>query len=105
MNNRILICSCCGKGVPDSEEHNVSFRMVPYPHDNGRGMCTECGGDKNATDIKKRLGFAMCAFCEARFDVVRSSLSAEKQIIWDESSYEQKCLFINKIIEKGILKW
>lgn len=103
MNNRILICLCCGKDVPDDEEHNSSSGIVPYPHDDGCGMCIECGGDKNATDIKKYLGWAVCTFYEARFDVARNNLSTENQKKWDGFSYEKKCSFIGRLVKKGII--
>lgn len=103
MNGKILICSCCGKDVPNDEEHNASFGIVPYPHDNGCGICIECGGDKNTTDIKKYLGWAMRTFCEARFDTVRNNLGEKNQKRWDSISYEEKCAFIVRLIEKGIM--
>lgn len=105
MCSEILACSCCGREVPNDEEHNVSLGMSPYPHDTGFGMCTECGGDKKATDFKKKIGWAACTFYEARFDIARNSLSAETQKKFDASPYELKCAFISRLLEKGILKW
>ena len=70
----ILTCTCCGRGLRDTPEENVSHGQVPYPHDTGFGLCRECGGDPTAdmtTDegIRKRMGWQMTTFCEARFDL------------------------------------
>ena len=108
---KVLACSCCGTGVSHAE--NTVRDEIPYPFDEGFGMCVPCGGDENIemTDeetVKKRLGWAKCMFFEARFDIVREQLqmanpaSAKK---FDSISYIKKCAFVSELLEKGMLKW
>lgn len=104
----MLSCSCCGKGIRDNAEENVSFGKVPYPDDTGFGMCRECGGDDKAdisTDEgwKKRIGWGLRMFYEARFDIVRKRLSEEARKKWDASSYRKKCLIIAEFVREGLM--
>lgn len=99
----ILDCSCCGRGIRDNEEENVSYGQVPYPHDTGYGMCKECGGDSEAEDIKKRMGWGMVCFVEARFDIIRKRLKPENQAKWDRCSWEKKALTVLEFVEQGVM--
>ena len=103
----LVACSCCGKWVEDTEAANTDFSKVPYPHDVGFGMCKECGGDKSVKDIKseegvkKKMGWAMQTFCEARFDVIRKSLKPENRAKWDRCTYAKKVMVVLGFVEKG----
>jgi hypothetical protein len=104
----ILTCTCCGKGLPDTPEANVSHAEVPYPHDTGFGLCRQGGGDPNADmttedGVRKRMGWQMTAFCEARFDVVRKHLKPEQQAKWDGLSYAKKCAVVLGLVREGAI--
>lgn len=104
----VLSCSCCGKGIRNDE--NVDRDAIPYPHDQGFGMCVDCGGDKEAdttTDegLKQALGWAGRTFYEARFPVIRDGLNEGNKKKWDGLSYRKKVLLVGRMLEKGILKW
>ena len=101
----ILSCSCCGHGLEDTPEENVAYGEVPYPYDNGYGMCKSCGGDKDSDDFKTFIGFQGQVFFESRFDVIRKALNEENQKKFDELTYDQKCHIIMKALEDGILRW
>ena len=105
MNEEIywLTCSCCGALIRNTPEDNTSFSDSPYPHDESFGMCRGCGGNPEAKDIKKKPGWAMVTFCEARFKVVRNSVSPENQQKWDNFSYEKKCYTVLGLVEKGAI--
>jgi len=91
---QLLTCSCCGK----------LFEGVQDPADEiGFGMCPECGGDPEAKDFKKKIGWAGQVICEARFDIIRKNLSPKNRQRWDKLSYKKKCLFVFKAMEKGII--
>lgn len=105
-------CSCCGKDVPDDEEHNVDFGVRPNPHDVGFGMCVECGGDKRAGEgkpvkelteaqFKKRLGWAGTTFYEARFDVLEKKLRPDLAEKFKAMPYRKKVAVVAGMIEKG----
>ena len=104
----ILSCTCCGQGVCDTPEENVSHGQMPYPHDAGFGLCRECGGDPTAdtsTDegVKKRMGWQMTTFCEARFDLVRQNLKPQQQSHWDSLSYAKKCTVVLGLVRQGTI--
>jgi hypothetical protein len=109
----VLICSCCGIGVTATE--NTVRDEVPYPFDEGFGMCVPCGGDESIemTDeesVRKRLGWAKQVFFQNRFDIVREQFvlgdpKKEQVKKWDSISYIKKCAFISELLEKGVLKW
>ena len=103
--DEILTCGCCGRGVQNNEAENVHFGMIPYPDDNGFGMCRDCGGDPTAKGTKKKLGWAKTCFCEARFPVIRDALSDKGKANWDKATYAKKCFTVFTFVEKGILSW
>ena len=54
-----LLCSCCGHMLRDTAAENCSHGAVPYPFDQGYGMCRRCGGDPTgpiAEAINKAFG-------------------------------------------------
>ena len=103
-----LTCSCCGTGL--SHEENVAKDKVPYPYDEGYGMCVSCGGDTTADTsteegIKKRLGWGLQTFYEARFDLVRKNLNEKNREKWDKCTYAKKVYIVMDFLEKGYIKW
>ena len=42
---------------------------------------------------RRKMGWAMTMFCEARFDIVRRHLSPEAQAKWDSISYAKSALW------------
>lgn len=102
-NEDILTCSCCGAGLRDSAKENVSFGWVPYPHDQGYGMCRDCGGDPEAKTRKKKMGWAAATFFEARFEVLQQSLSEENRAKFSAMSYERKCAVVAGLVQKGVI--
>jgi hypothetical protein len=104
----VLNCTCCGRGLCDTPEENVSHGQSPYPHDTGFGLCRECGGDPTAdttTDegVRKRMGWQMTTFREARFDLLRRNLNAENQAKWDGLSYAKKCSVVLRLVRDGTI--
>jgi hypothetical protein len=53
--------------------------------------------------VRKRLGWQTTTFCEARFDVVRKSLSPENQDRWDNFSFARKCSVVMDFVKKGYM--
>ena len=99
----ILTCSCCGTLIHDTPEENTDFEVVPRPHDTGFGMCPDCGGDPASPDVKKKMGFAMVSFVEARFRVVRDNINEENRAKWDGFSWERKASTVLSLVEKGAM--
>jgi len=97
-----MLCSCCGRVLPGPED-NVDHGKVPYPHDTGFGTCKDCGGDPDSDDIKEQMGWGMRMFCEARFKILRSKLSAKNQACWDTLEYWEKATVIIGVVEKGLM--
>jgi hypothetical protein len=109
----ILNCSCCGSGVPNTPEGNVSFADAPYPHDTGYGLCRECGGEpvpagKKASEmseaeLRKSLGWASCTFFDARIDVLLKKLNEANRTKFEKMSYAKKVAVVAGLIEKGAM--
>lgn len=102
-----LDCSCCGAGILAPEE-NTDHGKEPYPHDDGQGMCRECGGDDRETGTteaaaRRRLGWAACTFAEARFDVVRNGLNATNRARFEAMSFAQKVAIVYGLVERGVI--
>ncbi len=51
--------------------------------------------------VRRRMGWMMTTFCEARFDVVRNALSPEHQARWDQFSYARKCSTVLEFVRRG----
>jgi hypothetical protein len=108
MPAEILTCTCCGCGLADTPEENVSHGQSPYPHDTGFGLCRECGGDPTSdmsTDegVQKRMGWQMTTFCEARFELVQQNLKPESRAKWDRLSYARKCVVVLGLVHDGVI--
>jgi hypothetical protein len=111
--NDLITCSCCGAGIRNNAAENVAFGEKPYPCDNDFGHCRSCFGDRTTTlppptapkkrerAVKRKIGWAMACFFEARFDIVRAKLNPEQQAKWDGFSYEQKCTMVASFVKKG----
>lgn len=99
--NDIITCGCCGRGLHNNAGENTHFGIIPYPDDEGYGMCVECGGDKKSKDFRKRLGWAGEAFYDARVEVLRNNLSPENKAKFESMTYERKVVIIVKLIERG----
>ena len=104
----VLTCTCCGRGLCDTPNENVSHGQVPYPHDVGFGLCRSCGGDPTADmttegGVRKRMGWQMSSFCEARFEPVRRGLKPENRARWDALSYARKCSVVLGLVREGTI--
>lgn len=42
-------------------------------------------------------------FYGARFPIVRDNLSPDNRVKWDAWTYEQKALFVARLVHKGVL--
>ena len=100
---QVITCSCCGRGLLDTEEENVHHGLVPYPDDEGFGLCRECGGDPEATEVRARLGWAFCALIDARVPIVAKHLTATNRERFLALPYERQALFILRLMEEGKL--
>ena len=96
-----LVCSCCGHGV--SKKDNVWLHAVPYPGDLGTGLCRACGGDPDAKDIRKLLGFAMTTFVDARIPLVAALLSEQNRPRFLALPYEEQVNFVLYCVRRGFL--
>lgn len=113
QETEILSCTCCGKGIRDNAQENVSYGERLYSHDNGIGLCRECGGDdrvkakpgKQLSEkaVRKRMGWASEMFFDARIEMLRKNLSAANVEKFEKMSYGQKCLIVSKMVEKGVI--
>lgn len=54
-------------------------------------------------DLEQSQGFGARCFYDARFSVLRKALKPANQTKWDSLSYRQKCGFVQKAFENGIL--
>lgn len=110
----LLTCTCCGGGVYDTPDQNVSYGEVPSPHDIGYGLCVECGGDRKiaaekrvrnmtGSEIKKRLGWAACTFFEARFGILQKRLSPKNGARFSALSYAKKVAIVARLVERGVM--
>lgn len=101
--NEIITCGCCGRGLQNNAEENTHYGQVPYPDDNGFGMCVECGGDKKSADFRKRLGWAGETFFDARISVLKKKLNQDNSAKFAAMSYEKQVVIIARLIEKGAM--
>lgn len=79
-------CSSCGH-----YDENVSVGIIPYPHDDGMGICPDC------------VNWAWDMFFSTRFKIIEKNLMpdiAEKFRAWD---YEKKVTFVKQLIIKGAM--
>lgn len=102
----ILECSCCGCGVRDTPDENVSHGTGQ--HDVGYGMCTRCGGDKRATGlteaaVRRRIGWAGEAFYDMRIAMLLAKLSEANRAKFESMSYIRRIDVVQKLILKGTI--
>lgn len=99
-----LACDYCDKGIEDTPEENAWYGVVPYPGDpNHTGLCLECGGDSKARAIRKRMGWALTAFIDARIPIVREALKPENRASFDKMTYEQKANVVTRMVARGVI--
>lgn len=85
-------CSSCGKLFKTDETETEGV------------YCKDCNGYPTSRKIKRRIGKNGQMFFEARFDIVRDRLGKEEnKKKWDKMSYEEKCVMITKLIQKGLM--
>lgn len=111
----MLSCSCCGRGLLDTPEQNVSHGQVPYPHDVGCGMCLACGGDpKGAEELEKAgaddekvtrraMGWAFAMFVDARVTRLREALNETNRSKLDAMPYSKKVEVVCRMVERGLM--
>ena len=97
----VLSCTCCGNGLLDTPEENVDYGQNSY--DTGFGMCRECGGDPEAQDIRKQMGWAATTFYDARIDILQEKLNEKNLAKFNALSYKKKVAIIARMIEKGAM--
>lgn len=99
-----LTCDCCGCGVEDTPEANAWHGVLPYPGDIDHiGMCRDCGGDPEARTTRRRLGWAMCTFVDARIPILEARLSAANSARFKAMTYEKKATIVLGMVGKGLI--
>jgi hypothetical protein len=99
-----LACDFCGKGIEDTSEENAWHGVVPYPGDvPDMGMCLGCAGDPNARTVRKRMGWALTTFVDARIPIIRNALSPKNRENFEAMDYEQKANVVMKMVGKGLI--
>lgn len=99
-----VTCDCCGKGIEDTPEENVWHGVIPYPGDlDLTGMCLDCGGDPEARAVRKRMGWVLTCFVDARIPIVRDALSPANRVSFEKMNYEQKASVVTRMVRKGLL--
>lgn len=98
-----IVCSCCGGALRDNGRENVWHGEVPYPGDLGTGLCRDCGGDPDAKCPRKRLGFAVCCFVDARIPRVAEALSYWNRVHFLALTYEEQAEIILRLVARGVL--
>ncbi len=96
-----MACSCCGYAV--SARDNVWRDEVPYPGDHGTGLCRACGGDPEAKEPQRRLGYATTIFVDARIPLVAQCLSEANRRRFLSLEYEKQAEFVFRCVAKGYL--
>lgn len=99
----LLVCSCCGAGVHDTPDDNVSHGREPYPHGTGFGLCRDCGDEPTADNLWERRGWASRAFYEARFGLVREALRGEQRDQFDGWPLEKKIALVTRLVQRGAI--
>lgn len=99
-----LSCDFCGKGIDDTPLENAWHGVVPYPGDlQHTGMCRGCAGDPAARTVRKRLGWALTAFIDARIPIIRDALSPANWASFEKMTYEQKANVVTKMVARGVI--
>jgi hypothetical protein len=99
-----VTCDFCGKGIEDTLKQNAWHGVIPHPGDMPHtGMCLGCAGDPSARAIRKRLGWAMTAFIDARIPIIRGTLSPSNRASFEKMSYEGKANVVTRMVAKGLI--
>jgi hypothetical protein len=99
-----LACDYCDKGIEDTPEQNAWHDVVPYPGDrNYTGLCLGCAGDPSAKTVRKRMGWALTCFVDARIPIVRDALSFANRANFEKMTYEQKANVVIRMVGKGLI--
>ncbi len=99
-----LSCDFCGKGIEDSPEENAWHGVTPYPGDMSHtGMCLGCAGDPTARTVRKRMGWALTAFVDARIPIIRGALKPANLESFEKMTYEQKAAVVARMVARGVL--
>ncbi len=99
-----LACDYCGKGVEDTPEENVWHGVTPYPGDiYHTGMCLDCGGDPEARTVRKRMGWALVSFIDARIPIIRNALKPDNRASFEKMNYEEKANVVTRMVARGVI--
>lgn len=99
-----LRCDCCGKGIEDTPRQNAWHGVIPYPGDLPHtGMCLGCAGDPAARTARKRLGWAMMTFVDARIPIIHGALSPANRAKFEKMDYEGKADVVVRMVAKGLI--
>ncbi|MDP2607247.1 MAG: hypothetical protein Q8S00_32320 [Deltaproteobacteria bacterium] len=106
-------CTCCGIDVRNVPGENVYLNLPDgnsYPSDDGYGMCIACGGDPSAdvndtseANIRKRLGYGMIVFYNARIEIMERALNPENAALFKKLDYASKISLVIKAVEDGLI--
>ena len=99
----VLVCACCGIDLTDTEKENAWYGEVPYPGDEGTGLCRECGGDPHADDTRKRIGFVVATFVDARIAIVAARFSEKNREEFLSADYEKQVRVVLRLVARGAL--
>ena len=112
----LLTCSCCGRGITHNEHENADYGKVPYPDDQGFGLCLRCGGDKRSRKIedgdtpevierkaRKRLGWAACGFYDARIELLFSRLAEKNRARFEAMTYPERVNIVIGLVQRGVI--
>jgi len=98
-----LLCSCCGHMLRDTAAENCSHGAVPYPFDQGYGMCRRCGGDPTGPTEADRMGWAARAFFETRIALLAQQLSPTNRDKLHAMSYTRQVAVVTRLVQNGSL--
>lgn len=99
-----LACDYCDKGIEDTPEENAWYGVLPYPGDrNHTGLCLGCAGDPNARTVRKRMGWALTTFVDARIPIIRDVLSPKNRESFEAMTYEQKANVVVRMVARGVI--
>jgi len=109
-----VLCSCCGAYVENTPQHNVSLHGDAgdsYPHDDGYGECTSCGGDPSVpysdditeAQLRRRMGWGMTCFVDARIARLRETMNPANVARLDTMEYSGQVAIVLRMVERGII--
>jgi hypothetical protein len=106
----MVSCSTCGALIPDTALENVDHPENQLDGKNaadlGHGTCRRCGGTAETVvdaGFRRRMGDNYVAFMDARIETLPRWLSPENAIKFRDMGFPQKCLVIQRLIEKGAM--